>query len=34
LNIRHESPQLIVIKNEKAIAYDSHYALLDIISKL
>ncbi len=34
LNIRHESPQLIVIKNEKVIAYDSHYALLDIISKL
>ena len=34
LNIRHESPQLIVIKNAKAIAYDSHYALLDIISKL
>jgi bacillithiol system protein YtxJ len=34
LGIRHESPQLIVIKNEKAIAYDSHYALLDIIPKL
>ncbi len=34
LNIRHESPQLIVIKNAKVIAYDSHYALLDIIPKL
>lgn len=30
LNIRHESPQLIVLKDEKAIAYDSHYNLLDI----
>lgn len=30
LNIRHESPQLIVLKNEKVIAYDSHYNLLDI----
>jgi len=34
LNIRHESPQLIVIKNAKVIANDSHYALLDIIPKL
>lgn len=30
LNIRHESPQLIVLKDEKAIAYDSHFNLLDI----
>lgn len=30
LNIRHESPQLIVLKDEKVIAYDSHYNLLDI----
>ena len=34
LDIRHESPQFIVIKNAKAITYDSHYALLDIIPKL
>ena len=30
LNIRHESPQLIVLKDAKVIAYDSHYNLLDI----
>jgi len=30
LNIRHESPQLIVIKGAKVIAYDSHYRLLEI----
>lgn len=30
LNIRHESPQLIVLKDEKVIAYDSHSNLLDI----
>lgn len=30
LNIRHESPQLIVLKDERVIAYDSHVNLLDI----
>jgi bacillithiol system protein YtxJ len=30
LNIRHESPQLIVLKGAKVIAYDSHYRLLEI----
>lgn len=30
LNIRHESPQLIVLKEAKVIAYDSHYGLLEI----
>jgi len=30
LNIRHESPQLIVIKGAKVVAYDSHYRLLEI----
>lgn len=30
LNIRHESPQLIVLKGAKVIAYDSHYPLLEI----
>jgi len=34
LDIRHESPQLIVVKNGKVIAHDSHYALLEIIPKL
>ncbi len=34
LNIRHESPQLIVVKNAIAVANDSHYALLDIIPKM
>ena len=34
LQIRHESPQLIVLKNEKVIAHDSHYALLDVLPKL
>lgn len=33
LGIRHESPQLIVLKNGKVIAHDSHYALLEIIEK-
>jgi len=34
LHIRHESPQLIVLKNDIVIAHDSHYALLDIIPKM
>lgn len=34
LNIRHESPQLIVIKNENVLAHDSHYALLEIIPNM
>jgi len=34
LKIRHESPQLIVLKEAKVVAYDSHHALLDIIPKL
>ncbi len=34
LNIRHESPQLIVLKETKVIAYDSHYNLLDISKEI
>lgn len=34
LHVRHESPQLIVLKDEKVIAHDSHYALLEIIPRL
>ena len=34
LNIRHESPQLIVLKDAKVIAYDSHYNLLDISKEI
>ena len=34
LDIRHESPQLIVIKDAKVMANDSHHALLDIIPKM
>lgn len=34
LEIRHESPQLLVIKNEQVLAHDSHYALLDVLPKL
>ena len=34
LNIRHESPQLIVLKGAKVIAYDSHYNLLDISKEI
>ncbi len=34
LKIRHESPQLIVIKEAKVLAHDSHHALLDVIPKL
>ena len=28
--IRHESPQLLVFKNGKVIADDSHYAILEL----
>lgn len=34
LKIRHESPQLIVIREAKVLAHDSHYGLLDILPKL
>ena len=34
LNIRHESPQLIVLKDGKVIAYDSHSNLLDISKEI
>ena len=34
LNIRHESPKLIVLKEAKVIAYDSHYNLLDISKEI
>lgn len=34
LNIRHESPQLIVLKDAKVIAFDSHYNLLDISKEI
>ena len=34
LNIRHESPQLIVLKNGKVIGHDSHYALLELMPSL
>ena len=34
LKIRHESPQLIVLKDAKVLANDSHYALLEVIPKL
>jgi bacillithiol system protein YtxJ len=34
LMIRHESPQLIVLKDAKVLANDSHYALLEVIEKL
>ena len=34
LGIRHESPQLIVLKNGEVLAHDSHYSLLEILPKL
>ena len=34
LNIRHESPQLIVINSEKVIAHGSHYDILEIVPNL
>lgn len=34
LGIRHESPQLIVLRGGTVLAHDSHYALLEIIPKL
>lgn len=30
LEIRHESPQLIILKDGKVLAHESHYALLDL----
>ena len=30
LSVHHESPQLIVIKNRKVIAHDSHYEILNM----
>ena len=29
-DIRHQSPQLLVIKNGKVTAHDSHYGVLDV----
>jgi bacillithiol system protein YtxJ len=29
-DITHQSPQLLVIKNGKVIAHDSHYGILDV----
>ena len=34
LHIRHESPQLIILKDTKVLHYDSHYALLEILPPL
>jgi bacillithiol system protein YtxJ len=28
--VRHQSPQLLVIKNGKVVAHDSHYGVLDV----
>ena len=29
--VRHQSPQLLVIKNGKVVAHDSHYGVLDVL---
>jgi len=29
-NVRHESPQLIIIKNKEVTAHDSHYEILNM----
>lgn len=34
LGIRHESPQLIVLKEAKVLADDSHYSLLEVLPNL
>jgi bacillithiol system protein YtxJ len=34
LKIRHESPQLIVLKNAKVLAHGSHYDILEIVPSL
>lgn len=34
LKIRHESPQLIVLKNAEVLAHGSHYAILEIVPSL
>ena len=34
LGIRHESPQLIVLKEARVLAHDSHFGLLDILPNL
>ncbi len=34
LGIRHESPQLIIVKEGKVLAHDSHYALLELTQGL
>ena len=34
LDIRHESPQLIVLNSEKVISHGSHYDLLEIVPGL
>lgn len=33
LDVRHESPQLIIVKDGKVWSHDSHYALLDLLEK-
>ena len=30
LGVRHESPQLIILKDGKVLAHESHYALLEL----
>ncbi|MEL4454621.1 bacillithiol system redox-active protein YtxJ [Lutimonas vermicola] len=34
LQIRHESPQLIVLKNARVLAHGSHYDILEIVPSL
>ena len=34
LQIRHQSPQLIVLKDDKVLAYGSHYDILEIVPSL
>ena len=33
LNIRHESPQLIVLNSEEVVAHGSHYDVLEIVPR-
>ena len=33
LNVRHESPQLIILKNGEVLKHDSHYELLNLLSE-
>mgnify|MGYP001547402030 FL=1 len=34
LNVRHESPQLIVLKHGKAFKHESHFGILDILQSV